>query len=316
MTFRPMLAAELKNLADVRFPVLVSPKLDGIRCVIRDGKALTRSLKPIPNDHIRNTLEGMNLPDFDGEILIRTVPGKESLEGTLAEWAATPFNAVSSAVMSKQGQPDFLFAVFDQVDSAPYQMRLGSVTSWCLRKCAVYDQIDRVRRVRSVRHVMVNNVEQLETLNLEYLSQGFEGIMIRNPGGMYKFGRSTVKEGGLLKLKPFADGEAEIIGYVERQHNTNQATVNALGLTERSHKAEGMVGSGTLGTLRVRGTGGRWDGVEFEIGTGFDDRLRKQIWEDRAYYLGAVVKFKYQEIGSVDRPRIPVFIGFRNPADL
>lgn len=312
MTFRPMLAAELNNLADVKFPVLASPKLDGIRCVIRDGKALTRSLKPIPNDHIRLSLEGMNLPDFDGEILIRTVPGKTSLEGTLAEWAATPFNAVSSAVMSKQGRPDFLYAVFDQVDSAPYQIRLSSVATWCLQRY----QVNRVRRVRSVRHVMVNNVEQLEALNLEYLSHGFEGIMIRNPGGMYKFGRSTVKEGGLLKLKPFADGEAEIIGYVERQQNTNQATVNALGLTERSHKAEGMVGSGTLGTLRVCGSGGRWDGVEFEIGTGFDDRLRRQIWEDQAYYLGAVVKFKYQEMGSVDRPRIPVFLGFRNPADL
>ncbi len=309
MTFRPMLAAELKNLADVKFPVLVSPKLDGIRCVIRDGKALTRSLKPIPNDHIRYSLEGMNLPDFDGEILIRTVPGKMWLQGTLNEWAATPFNAVSSAVMSKQRQPDFLFAVFDQIHSLSYRMRLGCVAAWCLQ----HYQIDRVR---SVRHVLVRNVEQLEALNLEYLSQGFEGIMIRDPGGMYKFGRSTVKEGGLLKLKPFADGEAEIVGYVERQHNTNQATVNALGLTERSHKAEGMVGSGTLGTLRVRGSGGRWDGVEFEIGTGFDDRLRKQIWEDQAYYLGAVVKFKYQEMGSVDRPRIPVFLGFRNPADL
>ncbi len=309
MTFRPMLAAELKNLNDVKFPVLVSPKLDGIRCVIRDGKALTRSLKSIPNEHIRNRLEGMNLPDFDGEILIRAVPGKTSLEGTLAEWAETPFNAVSSAVMSKQGQPDFLFAVFDQVDSVSYQMRLGRVKEWCRQRQHLY-------RIRPVHHVMVNNVEQLEALNLEYLSQGFEGIMIRDPGGAYKFGRSTVKEGGLLKLKPFADGEAEIIGYVERQHNTNQATVNALGLTERSHKAEGMVGSGTLGTLRVRGSGGRWDGVEFEIGTGFDDRLRRQIWEDQAYYLGAVVKFKYQEMGSVDRPRIPVFLGFRNPADL
>lgn len=308
MTFRPMLAAELKNLADLKFPVLVSPKLDGIRCVIRDGKALTRSLKPIPNDHIRNTLEMLGLPDFDGELLIRHVVPR-GYYGELHEWAATPFNAVSSAVMSKQGRPDFLFAVFDQVDSVSYQMRLGCVKEWCRQRQHLY-------RIRPVHHVLVYNVQQLEALNLEYLSQGFEGIMIRDPGGMYKFGRSTVKEGGLLKLKPFADGEAEIVGYVERQHNTNTATVNALGLTERSHKAEGMVGSGTLGTLRVRGSGGRWDGVEFEIGTGFDDRLRKQIWEDQAYYLGAVVKFKYQEMGSVDRPRIPVFLGFRNPADL
>lgn len=308
MTFRPMLAAELKNLADVKFPVLVSPKLDGIRCVIREGKALTRSLKPIPNDHIRNTLEGMNLPDFDGEILVRLHIG-ESLYGHLHEWAATPFNAVSSAVMSKQGTPDFLFAVFDQVGSLSYQMRLGLVTAWCLQR-------QHQHYIHRVRHFVVNNVEQLEAINQKYLSQGYEGIMLRKPDGLYKFGRSTVREGGLLKLKPFADGEAEIIGYVERQHNTNQATVNALGLTERSHKAEGMVGSGTLGALRVRGCNGRWDGVEFEIGTGFDDRLRKQIWEDQAYYLGAVVKFKYQEMGSVDRPRIPVFLGFRYQADL
>lgn len=311
MTFRPMLAAELKNLADVKFPVLVSPKLDGIRCVIREGKALTRSLKPIPNDHIRNTLEGMNLPDFDGEILVRVHIG-ESLYGHLHEWAATPFNAVSSAVMSKQGTPDFLFAVFDQVDSVPYQMRLARVAGWCLRTFQLHQEYC----VRHVQHVSINNLSALEALNLRYLSQGFEGIMLRKPDGLYKFGRSTVKEGGLLKLKPFADGEAEIVGYVERQHNTNQATVNALGLTERSHKAEGMVGSGTLGALRVRGCSGRWEGVEFEIGTGFDDRLRKQIWDDHVYYLGAVVKFKYQEMGSVDRPRIPVFLGFRYQADL
>lgn len=310
MTFRPMLAAELKNLADVKFPVLVSPKLDGIRCVIREGKALTRSLKPVPNDHIRNRLEEMNLPDFDGEILVRPHAG-ESFHGELHEWAATPFNAVSSAVMSRQGTPDFLYAVFDQVDSVSYQMRLGRVKEWCCQRDPQQEY-----HIRLVPHFVVYSLRALEALNLRYLSQGFEGIMLRNPGGMYKSGRSTVKEGGLLKLKPFADGEAEIIGYVERQHNTNQATVNALGLTERSHKAKGMVGSGTLGTLRVRGYGGRWDGVEFEIGTGFWDGLRKQIWEDQAYYLGAVVKFKYQEMGSVDRPRIPVFLGFRNPADL
>lgn len=321
MSFRPMLAGEC-NIDAIQYPVYVSPKLDGIRCVIRDGKALTRSLKPIPNDHIRNVLESLNLPDFDGELLIRSRPGMVTLPNFNA-----PFNEVSSAVMRKEGTPDFLFAVFDQVMDGTFTMRLNSVYDWLRRNFYWADGCDEYHiesckpmgqhpNIEYVDHAVVKNREQLDAHNAMYLEHGFEGTMIRKPDGPYKQGRSTTKEGYLLKLKPFDDGEAVIIGYVEQMSNQNEATTNALGLTERSTNAEGMVPAGTLGTLVVRGVGGQFDGVQFEIGTGFTASQRQQIWDNRPYYTGAMVKFKYQKHGSVDRPRIPVFLAFRYAADL
>lgn len=49
----PMLATAVENLDVLKYPVLVSPKLDGIRCLIIDGVAMSRSLKPIPNKHVQ-----------------------------------------------------------------------------------------------------------------------------------------------------------------------------------------------------------------------------------------------------------------------
>src|SRR5690606_22412947 len=85
MTFRPMLAVEA-SIEDIRFPVLASPKLDGIRATMVDGKALTRSLKPIPNHHVRMWLEA-NCPNgWDGELML-----PRRADGTLPD-----FNEVQS----------------------------------------------------------------------------------------------------------------------------------------------------------------------------------------------------------------------------
>jgi DNA ligase-1 len=94
-------------------------------------------------------------------------------------------------------------------------------------------------------------------------------------------------------------------------HNANPAMINELGHTAHtSHKA-GLAGRGTLGALRVQ-----WQGMEFGIGTGFDDINRQLIWNHRPAFLGKLVKFKYLAIGMKDKPRHPVFLGWRDPIDL
>ena len=69
MNFKPTLAiaADFKKLV---YPVYASPKLDGIRCSIVDGKALSRSLKAIPNAHISRLLSCPELDGLDGELII------------------------------------------------------------------------------------------------------------------------------------------------------------------------------------------------------------------------------------------------------
>ena len=95
MAFRPLLAADATD-ADIRYPVLASPKIDGIRCLIVNGKAVTRSLKPIPNEHIRSMLEKYAPDGADGEIVV-----------------GDSFNATTSAVMSRDGEPEFTYFIFD-----------------------------------------------------------------------------------------------------------------------------------------------------------------------------------------------------------
>lgn len=69
-SYKPMLAAKTPG-PDYRFkyPVLVSPKLDGVRAIVKDGVLLSRSLKRIPNLHCqklfaRPEFEGLGRPAF------------------------------------------------------------------------------------------------------------------------------------------------------------------------------------------------------------------------------------------------------------
>ena len=140
--------------------------------------------------------------------------------------------------------------------------------------------------------------------------------MVRSLGGPYKQGRSTEKEGYLLKIKRFEDAEAEVIGFEERMHNGNSATTNALGRTERSSHKENLIGRGDLGALTVKGLQAPYKGVEFNIGSGFDDQERMSIWQNKSEYVGKIVKFRYFPLGSKDRPRFPTFEGWRHKEDM
>lgn len=46
---KPMLAGKCEGLESLKYPVLVSVKLDGVRALVIGGKVMSRSLKPIPN---------------------------------------------------------------------------------------------------------------------------------------------------------------------------------------------------------------------------------------------------------------------------
>lgn len=302
MTFKPMLACKAPaDLATLIFPLLVSPKLDGIRCIIRDGKAMSSKLLPIPNKYVQAQLAG--LPDgLDGELML-TLPGS--------------FSAVSSAVMSHDGEPEFTYCVFDGYSDkpSPYEERLRAVVNWH------GSQSNTWKRLEIVPHVLVNTLEEMMAKEAEYVAFGFEGLMIRSLAGPYKCGRSTEREGSLLKLKRFEDAEAMVYGVVEMMHNDNEATTNEVGATKRSTAKAGKRPAGVLGALKCR----RPDGVEFEIGSGFTAAQRAELWTEwRAAtppgsdgFGGCTVKYKFQPDPSEPNgpPRFPVFLGFRDEID-
>ncbi len=301
--FKPLLAATPESAADLRFPMLASPKLDGIRCIKLDGRALSRHLKPIPNDFVRTWIEA-NVPDgFDGELM-------------LADPSA-PFNEITSAIMSKKGEPDFRYHVFDFATDATVNLQYKDRLQ-ILESIAGRMQVGIVL----VPQRLVEDQASLVRVMENDLLNGYEGTMVRSPAGRYKYGRSTVREGLLLKLKPFIDEDATVVGVVEMMRNENEATIDELGHTKRSTAKAGKVGAGRLGALQCVTS----DGVRFDLGTGFTDEQRVRLWRevemDQFDYgdsdsstRGRVVKFKHQPPPGGRRPgeapRFPVFISFR-----
>lgn len=283
---KPLLASTIKDEEKIQYPIYVSPKLDGIRAILIDGVLYSRSLKPIRNRYIQAWAEQLKTKDIlDGELI------------------AGNFQSSTSSIMSVEGEPDFTYNVFDIVNNKEYYRR--------------YYQLDQYRqydpRLVVLDSKQVKNREELIDAYNEYLNVGHEGIMLRSITGFYKYGRSTEKEGYLMKLKPFERDEAVVVGYSEMMHNENEATTNELGYTERSTAAEGLVGTNKLGSLLLKSD--KFED-EFSLGTGFTMFQRQELWNERENLIGKIVSFQYQSIGMKDVPRFPSFVGFRDSDDM
>jgi DNA ligase-1 len=284
-----MLSATIEDTSKLRLPLLASPKLDGIRAMILDGVVTSRNGKDIRNAYVQELFGNAIYNGLDGELIVGDPASK------------TCFRDTDSAVMSRFGEPNVTFHVFDMV-----------VQHICF--------VDRLRMatlaatasmMRMVPHYVMEAHQDVLDFEEQCLQHGFEGIMLRSLAGEYKFGRSTLNEQGLMKLKRFKDSEALVIGVEERMHNANELKVSPLGYAARSSHQDNMVGRGDLGALLVRDI---LTEVEFSIGTGFDDALRKELWGSKP--IGSIVKYKYFPTGSKDKPRFPVFMGFRDPSDM
>ena len=164
----------------------------------------------------------------------------------------------------------------------------------------------------------ITDHDELDAYEAQQLADGFEGVMLRDPVGPYKCGRATENQGWLLKLKRFVDSEARIIDFEEQMHNDNEAETNELGLTKRSSAQDGKVPAGTLGKFVVEEVGKAPWTEPFRVGTGegLTQELRLKIWKNRSLFKGRIIKYKYQPHGVKDAPRIPIFLGFRDPRDM
>lgn len=293
---RPMLAAtaDAAMLNMLKYPVICSPKLDGIRCLAGPGgSVLSRSLKDIPNKHIRRTLQSAVQSEFwlDGELMLRDTNN---------------FQEIASAVMTEDSEPDFVYHIFDMLTGDTYQERVDKLQ-------AAFSQNLQTAHTALVPTVIAITSEEVIELQSVFLSQGYEGLMLRSPNGLYKYGRSTLKEQGLIKFKNFSDSEAVILAYDQRMHNANEAKTDELGLSKRSSHKENMVPVEELGTLFVKDLE---TGIEFGIGSGFTQQQRKDLWLSRDTLAGKIVKYKYFAIGIKEAPRFPVFLGFRDERDM
>lgn len=292
---KTMLAAPVEDVdKEIKYPVGATYKLDGIRALKpKAGAMLSRSFKPIANKHINKVLSEIIPVGMDGE----TMAGKT-------------FQAVTSAVMTHDGTPQFEYWIFDYVKDSikkPYMERMDDLAAW-------YEEEGKKHPfIKILLPKIIHNKEELLAFEAEALAAGFEGVILRKLDGPYKNGRSTIREGYLLKLKQFCDSEAIVTEFEELMINDNDPTINELGYQERSSHQENLRPGNTLGALWATDV---HTGVSFKIGTGFDAAMRKEIWMNPQKYLNTIVKYKYFPVSIKDKPRHPVFLGFRHKDDM
>jgi len=193
----PMLAHTWEKQGHkLKFPLIASPKLDGLRCMARkvDGVVTLYSRKgtvftSVP--HINKALEGLNFDLLDGELYSHKYKDN--------------FEHITHLVRQQTpcaGHEEVEFHIFDLVDPNPYSERIVSLAQLIPPggACLVYVPVRDV-----------HDVAAIEEAYDFYAEMGYEGAMLRQPESLYEHSRSY----GLQKYKKFLDDEFEIVDVVE-----------------------------------------------------------------------------------------------------
>jgi len=291
----------LGNPHRISLPQCGTPKFDGIRCEtlpdpfeVHPCNPFSSSLKPIPNLHIFEKM--CSLPPYlDGELM-----------------SGKTFHNCESAVMAHYGTPDFTYNVFDGIPTDMLDRSKASYEERFNRVLELHDNGKFPNWVIPVVYRTLHTLQEIKDYVTEMIDLGYEGAVFRPPWSPYKYGRSTMREGWMFKVKIFVDDEAEVVGVEELLRNNNPARRNSLGYKERTSHAAAFSKGGTMGALVLQ----QGDDPTFKVGTGFNMQQRDALWADRDKLIGKICKFKYQLQGTKDKPRIPVFLGFRDISDL
>lgn len=232
----------------------------------------------------------------------------EKLDGVRAWWNGENFisrqgNVFHAPDWFKAGLPDHLLDGELWIDRGKFQAtmavvrRLDGGDMWKAVKYVVFDAPhltdkgfeDRMAALEQIclsssnkhikfhpHHKVQSRLHLLDELKAVEALRG-EGLMIRKPGALYEAGRSAT----ILKVKPFKDAEAVVIGYEPGKGR---------------HK-------GVVGGLLVRMPNGK----EFNVGTGLTDAERRDPPK-----VGQTVTYRYTEHTDDGIPKCASFVCVRD----
>lgn len=310
---KPMLA-ETWDEARQRFPVYAQPKIDGVRALNITGKLTGRSLKTFKNEHVTKLLSHSALYGFDGELAAEAETHPELCRLT------------SSALGTIKGQPFVLWHLFDYVTpetrELPYHKRLAALRDRV--EVLRTEQPELAKHLRVIKSCECTHAAALAHFESQWLEQGYEGVILRDPYGLHKDGRVTVREGTFLRIKRFVDFEFVVEEIIEGDENQNEAQTNELGQTFRtSHQANkvpnGMVGSMVGRVLEDVVSDGEVlfpKGSKVTVGAGrLTHDQRREFFQRPALLMAMVSKAKFFPKGIKDKPRFPTWQSFREAED-
>ncbi len=268
---KPMLAHDYQKYKhQVTFPCFFQPKLDGIRCLAikypKRVELLSRMGKPIATmTHIQDELMEImrNGEIWDGELYLHN----------------TPFQKITSWVKRRQENSHLIqYHVYDTIQA-------GEDFDRRFKEICVMISAWEMPHIKEVDYGRVKSHEEVKATHDEYVTKGYEGIMLRHSGCYYKAGYRSRE---LLKCKEFIDEDFRIVG-----------------VSEGVGKFKG------LATFKCETTGGK---MTFECTPKGDEAQRHEYWVNREQYIGKIltVRFFSWTDSTIPVPRFPVGVAIRD----
>jgi DNA ligase-1 len=264
----PMLAQKFKDRKhEIKYPCFAQPKLNGVRCLAQklDGsvKYISRGGKEFTTlSHMTSYI--LNALQEDGEIL----DGEIFVKG----WS---FQEIIRNVKKQRDTSSQLqYWVYDKADPNLAFIDRSQWLEWNVGR--LYPSIVLVDTL------VVEKESDVYKLHKEFVSQGFEGIIIRNAGGRYIFDHRSKD---LQKYKTFEDKEFKIIGGYEGE-----------GLEEGCVVFVCDLGNGKEFHVRPRGS----------------RDLRREWLKDLKNIVGKDLTVRYQDLSEDGVPTFGVGITIRD----
>ena len=269
--FLPMLAGDFEKRKDkVTYPVDVQPKLDGVRCIAYwDGdavKLMSRGGKQWECcQHIIDELEGVLPKDWvlDGELYIH----------------GSTFQEITKLV--KKLRPESVNVQFHVYDMP---RTYEDFKYWEERYDVLAEFKDMAQDCKSVTVVdtyQAKSEDEVYQLQSEYLEDGYEGAIVREADGEYRFG---YRSRSLLKVKNFMDEEYLIAGFTTGVGRFDGSVVWVC-MTE--------------------------DGQTFKVVPQGTMEERQEAYQNADKNIGDWLKVKFFELTDGGIPRFPVGLGVR-----
>jgi len=270
-------------------PRLASLKLDGIRG-IRLNNLFSQRLKLIPNGSIRN--RSLNL--FTGADMELYNPD-------------LPYYRIESIVMSREHVDSDLiqFHLLDWFNTdAPYNVRLQAIVDWKQR-----EGVPEFKDIVFNYPTLCSNADELFKHFLLCEENNGEGMCWRTFDSPYKQGYSTWNEQHLMKFARFIRCEVTIVSCYEQMENGNRATLNPIGMTERSSSKDNKLGKDTLGGFHCVMDDGQ--PIDVGSGVGWTAKFRREVWKNQLPWHGQRITIKYKACGTKIVPRHAIMVGKR-----
>jgi len=283
----------------IEYPLLGSPKLDGMRIKVMPDGLFSRTHKKQCDRlhlHFRRIVDAAKREDlvFDCEL-----------------WST---QLAFNEIMTKKNLIRCQLYVFDMMTAAewyggterPFMERFDEYTRWCNKL--------NWWRVKALDQTLIRNESELRELFGMCVDANLEGIVVRPAFSCYKHGRCTVNEGLMFKWKQWDTVDAKIVGYKlgTRMIEDAPRRQNPLGFLEYVSSQEFREQTDRISTMEVE----LESGIRFYAGWSQSTLLEwpKTHEEFTKKYLGKMVEVRYH-YGSKDKPRTPAILRLRPDKD-